>query len=92
MPNGGPTTIGRESLEAAYRREFSDIWRTKFSATIKTDEVVVSGDYAFARGTDTLTQEVNGKTVHESGKWMATYRRHANGPWKYFWSTYNSNH
>jgi uncharacterized protein (TIGR02246 family) len=92
MPNGAPTTIGRQALEAAYRKEFADIWKTKFDASIKTDEVVVSGEYAFARGTDTLTQEENGKVVQETGKWMATYRRQPDGSWKYFWSTYNSNH
>jgi ketosteroid isomerase-like protein len=43
MPNGGPTTIGRQGLEAAYRKEFAEIWRTKFDESIKTDEVVVCG-------------------------------------------------
>jgi hypothetical protein len=40
----------------------------------------VLGDYGFARGTDTLTQEENGKTVQEISKWMATYRRQPDGP------------
>jgi len=92
MPNGGPTTIGRPALEVAYRKEFADIWKTKFDASINTDQVVVSGEYAFARGTDTMTQEANGKATSETGKWMATYQRQSDGSWKYFWSTYNSNH
>ena len=32
MPNGAPTTIGREALETAYRKEFANIWKTKFDA------------------------------------------------------------
>ncbi len=92
MPDGATTTIGRQALEAAYRKEFDAIWKKKFDASIKTDEVVVSGDYGFARGTDTLTEEENGKRSQETGKWMAVYRRQPDGSWKYFWSTYNSNH
>jgi uncharacterized protein (TIGR02246 family) len=92
MPDGAPTTKGRAVLEDAYRKEFADIWKTKFDASIHTDEVVESGDYGFARGTDTLSQEMNGKRTSETGKWMATYKRRPDGSWKYFWSTYNSNH
>ena len=91
MPNGGATTLGRKALEAAYRQEFADVWNMKSDVSIKTDDIVVMGDYAFARGTDTLTLEDSGKTVQETGKWMATYRREADGAWRYLWSTYNSN-
>src|SRR5262249_37768835 len=79
MPNGGVTSIGRQALEAAYRKDFAELWKTKSTISIKTDEVVVSGDYAFARGTDTTSQEKNGTTSSETGKWMATYRRQPDG-------------
>lgn len=91
MPDNAATTIGRQSLEAAYRQEFSGVWRSKFDILLTTDEVVVAGDYAFARGRDTLTEEKDGKTIETAGKWMATYRRQPDGAWKYFWSTYNNN-
>ena len=91
MPQGGPTTIGRPALEAAYRQEFAEVWQTQFDLVIRTEEVVVAGEYAFARGTDTLTLDHNGQRLEETGKWLATYRRQADGSWLYFWSTYNSN-
>ena len=91
MPNGGPTTVGRQALETAYQQEFAEVWQTTFHLAITTDEVVVSGEYAFARGTDTLTVEEHGQHVQETGKWMATYRWQAVGAWRYFWSTSNSN-
>ena len=91
MPQGGPTTIGQPAHEAAYRQEFADLWQTQCDVVIQTDEVMVAGEYAFARGTDTLTQHENGKIVQYTGKWMATYRQEADGVWKYLWSMYNSN-
>src|ERR1700730_15623535 len=42
MPNGAATSVGRQGLEAAYRQEFAEVWKTKFDESIKTDEVVVS--------------------------------------------------
>src|SRR5919198_6407063 len=84
MPQGGPTTIGWPAHEAAYRQEFADVWQTQCDAVIRTDEVVVAGEYAFARGTDTLTQQRNGQQVEETGKWLAIYRRAPGGPWHEF--------
>jgi uncharacterized protein (TIGR02246 family) len=91
MPDGGATSNGKVALEAAYRKEFAEVWKTKFDASIRTDDVVVSGEYAFARGRDSLIRYENDKTVQDFGKWMAAYRRQPDGSWKYFWSTYNSN-
>ena len=91
MPDGGATTVGRQALETAYRQEFADIWKKEFSASIFTDEIVVAGDFAFARGTDILSMEEQGKAVQQHGKWMATYSKQPDGSWKYLWSTYNSN-
>lgn len=90
LPDAGATTNGKVALEAAYRKEFAEVWKTKFDASIRTDDVVVSGDYAFARGRDSLIRYENDKTIQEFGKWMATYRREPDGSWKYLWSTYNS--
>lgn len=91
MPDGGATTVGRQALEAAYRQEFADIWKTEFSASIFTDQIEIAGEFAFARGTDTLSRVENGKVTQQTGKWMATYRKQPDGSWKYFWSTNNSN-
>jgi len=88
LPEGGPMSVGKPALETAYREEFGPIWASEFDVSIDTGEVVVSGDFAFARGTDRLVPR--GGDAYE-GKWLAVYRRQPDGSWKYFWSTSNSN-
>jgi uncharacterized protein (TIGR02246 family) len=90
MPDAGAISNGKVALEAAYRKEFAEIWKAKFDASIRTDAIIVSGNYAFARGRDSLIRYENEKAIQEFGKWMATYRKEPDGSWKYFWSTYNS--
>src|SRR5690349_9701842 len=91
LPQGGSTTIGRSALEAAYQHEFAGIWLAQAKVVLKTEEVIVSGNYAFARGTDTVVWVEDGRQVEETGKWISVYRREADGTWMYHWSTYNSN-
>ena len=91
MPNEAKTTIGRQALADAYAKEFVAAWKNDARIVIATEEVVLAGNYAFARGTDTTTEVVNGKKTSDTGKWLAVYRRQSNGEWKFYWSTYNSN-
>jgi uncharacterized protein (TIGR02246 family) len=88
MPEGAPTTIGRDALEKTYRSEFTPSWEKGAKVTFTTDELVICGDYAFARGTDKIS-ELGQSDYH--GKWLATFRREKDGQWKFFWSTYNGN-
>ncbi len=46
MPAGAPSAIGTEELGAAYEHVFSVI---KLDITFTIDEIVLNGDYAFAR-------------------------------------------
>jgi len=89
MPQGGPATVGRPALEAAYRRDFAEVWKTKAKVRLNAEEVIISGEYAFARGADTLVQD--GRQVGETGKWLFVYRQQPDGTWKYHWITFNSN-
>jgi uncharacterized protein (TIGR02246 family) len=89
MPQGGPATVGRPALEAAYRQDFAEVWKTQAKVRLKAEEVTISGEYAFARGADTLIQD--GRQVGETGKWLFIYRRQPDGTWKYHWITFNSN-
>jgi len=89
MPQGGPATVGPPALEAAYRQDFAEVWKTQAKVRLNAEEVIISGEYAFARGADTLTQD--GRQVGETGKWLFTYRRQPDGTWKYHWITFNSN-
>ena len=93
MPQGGPATMGRPALEVAYRRDFAEVWKTRAKVRLKAEEVIISGEYAFARGVDTLVQVQDGRQVldGETGKWLFVYRRQPDGTWKYHWTTFNSN-
>jgi ketosteroid isomerase-like protein len=57
MPQGGPATVGRSALEAAYRRDFAEVWKTRAKVRLNPEEVIIAGEYAFARGADTLVQD-----------------------------------
>jgi uncharacterized protein (TIGR02246 family) len=91
MPQGGPASVGRPALEAAYRQDFADVWKTQAKVRLNAEEVIISGEYAFARGADTLVQVQDGRQVEETGKWLFIFRRQTDGTWKYHWSTFNSN-
>ena len=93
MPQGGPATVGRPALEAAYRQDFAEVWKTQAKVRLNAEEVIISGEYAFARGADTLVQVQDGRQVldGETGKWLFIYRRQPDGTWKYHWITFNSN-
>ena len=93
MPQGGPATVGRPALEAAYRQDFAEVWKAQAKVRLNAEEVIISGEYAFARGADTLVQDQDGRQVldGETGKWLFIYRRQPDGTWKYHWITFNSN-
>ena len=91
MPQGGPATVGRLALEAAYRQDFAEVWKTQAKVRLQAEEVIISGEYAFARGADTLIQDQEGRQTEETGKWLFIYRRQPDGTWKYHWITFNSN-
>ena len=89
MPQGGPATVGRLALEAAYRRDFAEVWKTQSKVRLNAEEIILAGEYAFARGADTLIQD--GRQVGETGKWLFVYRREPDDTWKFHWITFNSN-
>ena len=91
MPQGGPATVGRPALEAAYQQNFAEAWEAQAKVRLDAEDVNISGDFAFARGTDTLVQEQDGTHVEETGKWLFVYRRQPDGTWKYHWIAFNSN-
>ena len=93
MPQGSPATVGRPALEAAYRQDFAEVWKAQAKVRLNAEEVIISGEYAFARGSDTLIQDQDGRQLldGETGKWLFIYRRQPDGTWKYHWITFNSN-
>ena len=89
MPQGAPASVGRPALKAAYRQDFSEVWKTGAKVRLNPGGLIISGEYAFGRGADTLIQD--GRQVGETGKWLFIYRRQPDGTWKFHWITFNSN-
>ena len=93
MPQGGHATVGRPALEAAYRRDFAEVWKARAKVRLDAEEIIIAGEYAFARGTDTLIRDQDGTQVldGETGKWLFIYHKRPDGTWKFHWTTFNSN-
>jgi uncharacterized protein (TIGR02246 family) len=91
MPQGGPATIGRTALETAYQQNFAEAWEAQGKVRLNAEELIVAGEYAFARGADTLILDQDGRQVEETGKWLFVYRRQPDGAWKYHWIIFNTN-
>jgi uncharacterized protein (TIGR02246 family) len=79
MPPNAPLIEGPEAIQADF--EASAATYTTFTNT--PTEIVGSGDVAYARGTYTLTATVAGmaEPVSDSGKYVATFRKQADGSW-----------
>jgi uncharacterized protein (TIGR02246 family) len=90
MAPGAPAVIGKEQIWTKYESIFP-----QFSSkmTIKNEETRVAGDWAYARGTYTLsmTPKAGGETVFIDGKFLTILKRQVNGSWKIFRDCFNSN-
>ncbi len=80
MPSGAPSAIGTEEIRAAYEYVFTNI-RLDIKFTI--DEIVQSGDYAFARTTSRgqVTILAEGVTTPEENREFFVLQKH-DGAWK----------
>ena len=80
MPSNVPSAIGQEQLKASYEFVFSQI---QLNIEFYIDEIVVNGDYAFARTTSkgTTLIHANGQTVAEENREIFVLQK-TNGQWK----------
>jgi uncharacterized protein (TIGR02246 family) len=80
MPSNAPSAIGQEQVKAAYEFVFSQI---QLNIEFYIDEMVVSGDYAFARTTSkgTTLIHANKQTVAEENRELFVLQK-TNGQWK----------
>ncbi len=80
MPSGAPTSIGTEQVKGAYEFVFSNI---KLSIEFYIDEIIVNGEYAFARTTSKGTTLIHatGETVPEENRELFVLQKE-NGSWK----------
>lgn len=80
MPSNAPSAIGQEQVRAAYEFVFSQI---QLNIEFYIDEIVVNGDYAFARTTSkgTTLIHANKQTVAEENREIFVLQK-TNGQWK----------
>lgn len=80
MPSNAPSAIGQEQVKASYEFVFKII---QLNIEFFIDEIVVNGDYAFARTTSkgTTLIHANGQTVPEENRELFVLQK-SNGTWK----------
>lgn len=90
MPPDTPARIGKEQIRAGMKPAF-DQFILKMSIT--NEELRVSGDLGFARGTYTefMTPKAGGETIEYDGKYLTILERQADGSWKVARDCFNSN-
>ena len=81
MPPNEPAWVGKAAIRAGFQADFEE---NDVQVENQVEEVQVSGDWAFARGTYavTITPSEGGEPVEDNGKWMAIFQRQADGSWK----------
>jgi len=80
MPSNAPSAVGQEQVKASYEFVFSQI---QLNIEFFIDEIVVNGDYAFARtiSKGTTLIHANGQTVAEENRELFVLQK-TNGQWK----------
>lgn len=89
FPPNAPATVGKEAIQLDIQTLF-DQFTIKFG--LEVVEVEVAGDWAFSRGshTLTLTPKTGGEPTEDSGKWIEILKRQPDGGWKIYRNMYNS--
>ncbi len=89
MRPGGSTLVGKETI-GSWGRDAFEYAELEFAYT--TDEVVVSGDLAYVRGTHTVVvvPRAGGERWQVTGKHIYILRRQPDGAWKATRSIWNS--
>ncbi len=83
MPPNMPAWVGKDAIRDGYQSFFE---QNTFEGGGLIEEVIVSGDWAFIRGTATytVTPKTSGEPIREYlGKWVAFNKRQPDGSWKY---------
>ncbi|MEW6512232.1 MAG: DUF4440 domain-containing protein [Bacteroidota bacterium] len=90
MPNHGPMLKGKSAIRDYYSGMFKGMKFTKVEFT--TEDVGVSGSYAYEVGKYALTMEIPGMgEVSDDGKYLTVYEHAADGTWKIKAETWNTN-
>jgi ketosteroid isomerase-like protein len=91
MSANKPISLGLEAIRKTEESSFADttsIFKT-YSSTIDSIEVSASGDLAYARGSDRVSQNSPKGPAEEIGKWVDIWKK-VDGKWKVVVSIWNS--
>jgi len=94
MPPNTPAVFGKERIRATVQNFFDQVvngyYTIKF--TVKTEEIRVTGDWAFAHGTYTFSSfKTEGEEIKHTGKYLSILERQADGSWKLARDCYSHN-
>jgi len=80
MPSNAPSAVGQEQVKVSYEFVFSQI---QLNIEFYIDEIVINGDYAFARtiSKGTTLIHANGQKVAEENRELFVLQK-TNGQWK----------
>ena len=89
IPQGGPTATGQAQVKATYEQFFKAV---KFDIKFQVEEVVVSGNYAFARthSAGTTRVQASGQTAPEGNRELYVLQK-INQEWKLARYIFNEN-
>ena len=87
-PPNAPVAIGRDAAQKVWADYFA---APSFAISWKTTHAGSSGNLGFTTGTyeDSFTAP-DGKTVHETGKYVCIWKKQADGSWKAIHDTWNA--
>jgi len=90
MPPDTPARIGKEQIRTGMKPAFDQFI---LKMVITNEELRVSGDLGFARGTytESMAPKAGGETEKYDGKYLTILERQADGSWKVARDCFNSN-
>ena len=89
QPPNAPKAVGRAAIEAGFAEMLTATPFTAIDIVTDASEVSESGDIAWAHGSYTSTNTVNGAPYEDTGKWLAVYENY-DGQWSHVADTWNS--
>ena len=89
MPPNAPANVGRSTI-GSWSKGFMDLFRLEFALAV--DEVRVLGEWAFERGTYTisLNPKAGGPPMQDMGKYITVYQRKPGDSWRMARDIWNS--
>ena len=89
QPPNAPKAVGRAAIQAALTEMLAATPFTAIDIVSDGFEVSASGDIAWAHGSYTSTNTVNGAPYEDTGKWLSVYENY-DGQWSHVADTWNS--